>query len=86
MLIEDMLIQPFVADHSVVALDIRALLQLARLDVPDADVWRFSAQASNLAPTYSGPLSTRMLAGEPRSVPIRAKFNVIMAERNGSSK
>jgi len=35
---DDMLVQPFMADRSVVALEIRVLLRLARLDVLDADV------------------------------------------------
>jgi len=51
---------------SIIAFDICILLRLARLDMLDRDVAALGP-FQKLLLTYSGPLSTRMLAGLPRN-------------------
>jgi hypothetical protein len=69
----DMLVEPFMADRSVVALNVSVLLRLARLDVPDADLALFrpgqqlaadifrtviNANARRRAPPFDDPVQT----------------------------
>jgi hypothetical protein len=52
---DDVLVEPFIPNSSVIALDIGILLRLARLDILE--------HFKSLPLTYSGPLSTLMLSG-----------------------
>jgi hypothetical protein len=58
----DILVQPFVPNHAVVALVIGGLLRLARLIISVA-VPRFFTHCISKLRTYSGPLSPRMVSG-----------------------
>lgn len=55
---DDMLVQPFMVDRSVVAFDIGVLLWLAWLDVPDADVVRLSPRYQLAADIFGAVIDT----------------------------
>lgn len=75
-LLDDVLVEPFMPDDAVIALDIGVLLELSGLDVLDGDAPFFLAQISSLPLMYSGPLSTRMVPGLPRQSMIRSRLRI----------